>query len=270
MNPIKFRLTLQSRSMQAGALILILAALSAVQPAVQAQGITWQNVLERLFGRQQQKGGTREPNKAFCAVTPILYSGGPRASSSRLLLSEKPLIAWYGEVATIRLRNRTTKKEWTSRDIQPNRSNPEKGKPILNQLQYDGEPLVANQDYDLFFQSALNIKGTDQKEIIDRVRFRTLSQSDRNRIKFQLRNIAATAAETGASDPTLSQVEFLLQQNLVNDAQMLILQQSSPSSELTAAITATQNPCEAKLTATSPKPTASTPAAPSPAAPTNP
>jgi hypothetical protein len=73
-----------------------------------------------------------------------------------------------------------------------------------------------------------------------------LKQADRNFLTFQLKKIAADAAKSNA-DPILLQVEFLLQKNLVNDAQMLILQQSNPSPELAASIAASQNPCEAKL-----------------------
>ncbi len=260
------------RSLPHRALILMLAAstvastvIVTVTPALaQSQTLTWQAALERLFGRQKQKGGTRGPS--FCAVTPSGYnvpsnamsrSNGARlfnTSTSQHLLTDKPLMLWYGTITSIEIRNRSIpsadpvvieipqSKEEAA--LSPQKSNlnpvskpPVSKPPVLNQLQYDGEELLPDQEYEIRFVT---------KSLDERYRFRTVSQADRDRFNLQLQTIAASAAKT-KSDPILLQVEFLLQQNLVNDAQMLISQQSNPSPELAAAIAGSQNPCEKKL-----------------------
>lgn len=265
MNSTKFRLMFQSlifqprmlRSVQAIALISVLVGTSGSIALAQSQRLTWQAALERLFGRQQQKGGTRG-GTAFCAATPIFFNS-PNNSSPRLLLTEKPLIAWYGNIGSIRLYNRTTKKEWIH-TIPPvpapvtspstpapsaSASVPAKNELVLNQLQYDGEPLSPGHEHDLSWRTETPDKSSKPVTVYSSS-FRTLRKFERDRTMRQLKTLEANAIKTN-SDPVLPQVEFLLQQNLVNDAQMLILQQTNPSPELQAAIAATQNPCEMKL-----------------------
>jgi hypothetical protein len=250
------------RSVQASALILVLAATSGSIALAQSQPLTWQNALAKLFGRQQQKGGTRGPS--FCSVTPIYYGAISRPegrvfnSLSQRLLTEKPLIVWYGNVGSVEIRKRKTTDEAPIVLPLPKLSKPEeKGKLIsenvLNQVQYSGEALLPDQDYELRFTYP-----TDSKTVLERYTFRTLSQADRNRMTLKLKDLAAKATKTN-SDPILPQVEFLLQQNLLNDAQMLILQQTNPSPELQAAIAATQNPCEVKFKIKTPPSLAPTP-----------
>jgi hypothetical protein len=282
MTPINFRLMFQSlkarpwtgRSLQASALILVLAAASVTPALAQSQSFTWQNTLARLFGRQQQKGGTRGPS--FCSVSPVYYKAMPRSEGARVfnagsqrLLTDKPLIGWYGNVSRIKIRNRSMPTVPVTVISIPTQKPKEetplvRSKPLLNpvfnQIQYEGEPLLPGQDYELTFITLVKSSDSSKKEIeqeVDRYRFRTVSQADRDRLNDQLKDLAAKATKTNA-DPTLTQVDFLLQQNLVNDAQMLILQQSNPSPELAVAIATTQSPCEAKLKIKTP----STPATP--------
>ncbi len=283
MTSINFRF-LTGRSLQASALMLILTA-ATVAPATPAftQTLTWQNALARLFGRQQQKGGTRGPS--FCSVSPASYRVMPRSEGARLfnsaanqrLLTDKPLILWYGNISSIRIRNRSipsaqpvvipipvTKLREKKNTILQKAELP----PTLNRLQYDGEALLPDQDYEIRFMSLIvssdASKDSSKKEVeneAESYRFRTVSQADRDRLNRQLQDLAAKAAKTN-SDPTLSQVEFLLEQNLVNDAQMLISQQPNPSPELAAAIEASQNPCEKKLKIKEPKIKTPTPSNP--------
>jgi hypothetical protein len=287
------------RSLQTCALILILAA-STVTPALaQSQTLTWQNALAKLFGRQQQKGGTRGPS--FCSVSPVRYnamsrSGGGRlfnSSGSQRLLTAKPLMLWYGNITSIEIRNRSIpsakpvvilipqpKAEATpspipqKSNLKPVLSSPVLTPPVLNRLQYDGEALLPDQEYEIRFmsvtkssdsQSSESSKKEVEKEA-ERYRFRTVGQDDRDRLNRQLQDLVAKATKTN-SDPILPQVEFLLQQNLVNDAQMLISQQPNPSPELATAIAGSQNPCERKLKIKDPE--IKIPATPSPTS-TNP
>ncbi len=264
MNFIKLSLVFKSllsqpraiRSVQASALILVLAATSGSIALAQSQPLTWQTVLARLFGRQQKQGGTRGP--AFCSVTPSYYraiskpEGRVFNSVSQRFFTETPLIAWYGTVSSITIRNLTTRSEPQLIPLPPSLQIRAKStepaefssiiqKPILNQVLYGGDLLSPDQDYELSF-----MRPDRPKEKLEFYRFRTLSQDDRHRITFKLKDLAAKATKIN-SDPILPQVEFLLEQNLVNDAQMLILQQTNPSPELTSAIDATQNPCEVKF-----------------------
>ncbi len=281
------------RSLQAMALILVLSAASVTPVLAQSQTLTWQNALARLFSRQQQKGGTRGPS--FCSVSPVRYNAMSRSegvrlfssSASQRLLSDKPLMLWYGSITSIEIRNRSIPsanpvvisipKPKEEAALSPQKSNlkPVLKPPVLNQLQYNGEALLPDQEYEIRFmfvtkspdsQSSESSKKEVEKEA-DRYRFRTVSQADRDRLNRQLQTIAETAAKTN-SDPILPQVEFLLQQNLVNDAQMLISQQSNPSPELAAAIAGSQNPCEKKLKIKNPE--INPPVTPSPTTPPKP
>jgi hypothetical protein len=262
MTPINFRLMFQSlklrpwmgRSLQASALILVLIAASVTPALAQTQTLTWQNALAQLFARQKKKGVSRGPS--FCAVTPTSYKAMPRSGGTRVfsspsqrLLSEKPLIAWYGNVSSIKIRNLTTGTEpipisskfEVKETVKETEASSLLRGPILNQMQYGGAALLPGQDYEMMFMAP---NRPDEK--IEFYRFRTVSQADRDRLNEQLKDLAAQATKTKA-DPILIQVEFLLQQNLVNDAHMLILQQSNPSPELAAAIAVVESPCEEKL-----------------------
>lgn len=269
----------RGRSLSIRTLGLILAAstvASTVAPALaQSQSTTWQNTLARLFGRQQKKGGTREPIPNFCSVSPVRYnairSEGARVFNSvpQRLLTDKPLILWYGNnITSIQIRNRSTPsakplvipvvltkpQEPAKEQTAPSSQQSSYSSPVLNRFQYDGEALLPGQNYELEFIETVEIKPSQafpssKKEFekeVESYRFQTLSQSERDRLNRQLETIAAKAAQT-KSDPILAQVEFLLQQNLVNDAHMLIAQQSKPSPELAAAIAAAQSPCDKYL-----------------------
>lgn len=252
------------------------------QPA-QPKPLTWQSVLSRLFGRQSQQGASRSgtisfpfpsaksaPETLFCPVTPITDPEAQRKGDRGPLLSDKPLIAWYGEIGGVKFRNRSTRQEWTylmptlsttpttpttptiptSPVLDPSVS--KKPQPVLNQWQYEGEALLPGQEYEIAFLSK-----QDPKIILERHRFRTLSAVDRNLISSRLKRLTAPPMANGETrgetrdkkneDSVLQQVEFLLQQNLINDAQALLLERAKTSPKLSAAIVAMPHPCEQKL-----------------------
>lgn len=210
--------------------LLLISASDAV--LAEAPPLTWQQVLTNLFGRRSQRGGSRgEP--PICSVTPMMGNNPISASllpkpKPNFILNEKPLIAWYGSVGAIKIRDRVTGEEWTR--FTPNST------AGLNQVQYDGEALKSDRTYELRYISKKNFK-----TVLDPIqRFQILNAVDRARVN------AALAAQplTGVSqDLLLQQVNILLKNNLPNDAQALLLQQTSPTAPLKEAIAAYPDPC---------------------------
>lgn len=214
-------------------LVLPLLLISASDEVLaQAPPLTWQQVLTNLFGRRSQRGGSRgEP--PICSVTPMMddnpiSAGLFRKPKPNFVLNEKPLIAWYGKVGAIKILDNVTGKEWTR--FTPNST------VGLNQMQYDGEALKSDRTYELRYISKKNFK-----TVLDPIqRFQILNAVDRARVN------AALAAQpmTGSSqDLVLQQVNILLKNNLPNDAQALLLQQTSPTAALKEAIAAYPDPC---------------------------
>lgn len=198
----------------------------------QARPLTWQQVLTNLFGRRSQRGGSRG-ERPICSVTPMvgnnpMSAGLFRKPKPNFVLNEKPLIAWYGKVGAIKIRDKVTGKEWTR--FTPNST------AGLNQVQYDGEALKTDRAYELRY-----ISKKDFKTVLNPIeRFQILNAVDRNNVN------AALAAQplTGSSqDLVLQQVNILLKNNLPNDAQALLLQQTSPTAALKEAIATYPDPC---------------------------
>ena len=213
------------------ALTLLLLPAPETALAQNRPSMTWQEVLRNLFGRQPQRGGSRgEPE--ICTVTPLMGNGAPssglfRKPKPNLVLNQKPLIAWYGSVGAIKIRDKVTGEEWT-------RFTP-KSMAGLNQVQYDGEALKSDRAYELRYVSK-----KDFKTVLPPIqRFQISNDVDRANI-----NALLSAKSLGTSqDSVLEQVNILLKNNLPNDAHALLLQQTSPNAELKAAIAAYPNPC---------------------------
>jgi hypothetical protein len=258
-----------TRSLKPLSLVLFLTtalpiALTAQEAFAQNnQPLTWTQFFERMFSRRKDRGGTREPilptvpEIKLCAVTPTDLKSPPDRkpiptdSPSFVkpyfgpLLTEKPLIAWYGDVRRIELNtiNRPVKESWQMDiDLPPTSIE----NPTINQIQYNGAALHPNQDYELI------LRPKDSRKPSVRQYFTTLSQPERNLTNRQLKQLAikpSTEAYRERSqpsdprDPLLKQVEYLLEQNLVNDAQALILQAKNPSAELKATLTSLPDPC---------------------------
>lgn len=227
---VKVKATLRSFTPLLILPLLLLPASDAV-PA-QAPQLTWQQVLTNLFGRRSQRGGSRG-ERPICSVTPMVDNNPTSAGLFRkpkpnFVLNEKPLIAWYGKVGAIKIRDRVTGEEWMR--FTPNST------AGLNQVQYDGEALKSERAYELRYISNKNFK-----TVLNPIeRFQILNAVDRANVN------AALAAQplTGSSqDLVLQQVNILLKNNLPNDAQALLLQQTSPTTALKEAIAAYPDPC---------------------------
>jgi hypothetical protein len=217
-------------------LVLPLLLISAPDafPA-QAPALTWQQVLTNLFGRRSQRGGSRG-ERPICSVTPIVGNnpispmsiGQFRKSKPNLVLNEKPLIAWYGRVGAIKIRDTVTGEEWM-------RFTP-KSTAGLNQVQYEGEALKSDRAYELHYISNKNFK-----TVLNPIeRFQILNAVDRANVNAALAALALTGS---SQDLVLQQVNILLKNNLPNDAQALLLQQTSPTAALKEAIAAYPDPC---------------------------
>jgi hypothetical protein len=210
--------------------LLLIPATDAV--LAQARPLTWQQVLTNLFGRRSQRGGSRgEP--PICSVTPMvgnnpINAGLFRKPKPNFILNEKPLIAWYGSVGAIKIRDKVTGEEWTR--FTPNST------AGLNQVQYDGEALKSDRAYELRYISKKNFK-----TVLNPIqRFQILNAVDRANVNAAL----APQTLTGSlQDLVLRQVNILLKNNLPNDAQALLLQQTSPTAALKEAIAAYPDPC---------------------------
>lgn len=210
--------------------LLLIPATDAV--LAQARPLTWQQVLTNLFGRRSQRGGSRgEP--PICSVTPMvgnnpINAGLFRKPKPNFVLNEKPLIAWYGAVGAIKIRDKVTGEEWTR--FTPNST------AGLNQVQYDGEALKSDRAYELRYISKKNFK-----TVLDPIqRFQILNAVDRTNVNASLKAQSVTGS---SQDPVLQQVTILLQNNLPNDAHALLLQQTSPTGALKQAITEYPDPC---------------------------
>lgn len=223
--------------------LLLLPASDVV--LAQTRPLTWQEVLKNLFARRPQRGGSRsEPPRRpqrggsrgeppICSVTPMMGNNPISASllpkpNPNFILNEKPLIAWYGSVGAIKIRDRVTGEEWTR--FTPNST------AGLNQVQYDGEALKDDRAYELRYFSKKNFK-----TVLNPIqRFQILNAVDRAKVNTAL----AAPPQTGSSqDLVLQQVNILLNNNLPNDAQALLLQQTSPTAALKEAIAAYPDPC---------------------------
>ena len=198
----------------------------------QSRPLTWQEVLRNLFARRPQRGGSRgEP--PICSVTPMvgnnpINSGLFRKPNPNFILNEKPLIAWYGAVGAIKIRDKVTGEEWTR--FTPNST------AGLNQVQYDGEALKSDRAYELRYISKKNFK-----TVLDPIqRFQILNAVDRANVNASLKAQSVTGS---SSDPVLQKVTILLQNNLSNDAHALLLQQTSPTGALKQAIAEYPDPC---------------------------
>ncbi len=198
----------------------------------QSRPLTWQEVLRNLFARRPQRGGSRgEP--PICSVTPMvgnnpINSGLFRKPNPNFILNEKPLIAWYGAVGAIKIRDKVTGEEWTR--FTPNST------AGLNQVQYDGEALKSDRAYELRYISKKNFK-----TVLDPIqRFQILNAVDRAKVNASLKAQSVTGS---LQDPVLQKVTILLQNNLPNDANALLLQQTSPTGALKQAIAEYPDPC---------------------------
>jgi hypothetical protein len=143
------------------------------------------------------------------------------------ILNEKPLIAWYGSVGAIKIRDRVTGEEWTR--FTPNST------AGLNQVQYDGEALKDDRAYELRYISKKNFKTV----LAPIQRFQILNAVDRANVNAAL----AQPLTESLRDPVLQQATILLKNNLPNDAHALLLQQTSPTSALKQAIAEYPDPC---------------------------
>ncbi len=210
--------------------LLLIPATDAV--LAQAPQLTWQQVLTNLFGRRSQRGGSRG-ERPICSVTPMVDNNPTsvaqfRKSKPNLVLNEKPLIAWYGRVGAIKIRDNVTGEEWTR--FTPNST------AGLNQVQYDGKALKSDRGYELRYISNKNFK-----TVLNPIeRFQILNAVDRANVNAAL---AALPLTESSQDLVLQQVNILLKNNLPNDAQALLLQQTSPTAVLKEAIAAYPDPC---------------------------
>lgn len=231
LSALKVKVTLRSLFTPLLLLPLLLLPPSDVVLA-QSRPLTWQEVLRNLFARRSQRGGSRgEP--PICSVTPIvgnnpINSGLFRKPNPNFILNEKPLIAWYGAVGAIKIRDKVTGEEWTR--FTPNSTDG------LNQVQYDGEALKSDRAYELRYISKKNFKTV----LAPIQRFQILNAVDRANVNASLKAQSVTGS---LQDPVLQKVTILLQNNLPNDAHALLLQQTSPTGALKQAIAEYPDPC---------------------------
>ena len=231
LSAVKVKITLRSLFTPLLLLPLLLLPASDVVLA-QSRPLTWQEVLRNLFARRPQRGGSRG-EAPICSVTPMVGNNPInstlfRKSKPNFILNEKPLIAWYGAVGAIKIRDRVTGEEWTR--FTPNST------AGLNQVQYDGEALKSDRAYELRYISKKNFK-----TVLDPIqRFQILNAVDRANVNASLK---AQSVIESSQDPVLQKVAILLQNNLPNDAHALLLQQTSPTGALKQAIAEYPDPC---------------------------
>lgn len=200
----------------------------------QAKPATWGEVIRNIFGRQKRLGGSK-PISAVCPLTPISYLNpdkpgfNPRYQVTAVA-NLKPTIAWYGKVGGVKIRDNKSKQEWTK--LTP------KSIDGLNKIQSE-TILRPDREYTVEYLSRF-----DSKTPIIRHKFKTLPQDEINLINQELKKIAENP--TTPDSITFEQVLYLSGQDLLNDANDLILTASNPSPELKQALDAYATACDDK------------------------
>ncbi len=229
-------------------LLLLLSPLPALsQGTPQPKPATWTDLISNLFSRQPRKGGSR-PIQGICPITPFsaLNASSTMRSKPSLTASLKPTIAWQGRTGGVKIQDVKTKEVWIKRTP--------KSTSGVNQVQYDGKPLVPDRDYSVSF-----LLTQDARSEVLRHRFRTLPAMDIEQVNQTLGAIELESQKT-PDEITFEKVLYLSGLDLINDAHALILTTPNPSPELMRAVTAYGEACGNETSSEQAKPKPNPPA----------
>ncbi len=240
-------------------LLLLLSPLPALaQSSPPPKPASWTDLLSKLFGRQPRPGSSKDTAPSGAKVTSLICPMSPTSvldpnSSSfnprirpGLTADLQPTIAWQGYAGGVKIQDMKTKETWTK--LTP------KSTPALNQVKYDGTPLVPDREYSILFLSM-----RDSRTAVIRHRFKTLPADEIATVTNTLKTI-----ETENKSPdaiAFEKVLYLSGLDLIGDAHSLILSLPEVSPELKMAIGAYADHCKKEVM---PDPEKEKPAAPAP------